>query len=155
MSDCWFIVLFCFEFILLTTSPLATTCFSVGITLFLTFVICFFFRFYTSEVIWHLYFSVWFISLSIKLSSSIHAVAKNKISFFLRLSNSPYRELPGGSVVENLPVNAGDAGSIPRSGRSPGEGNGNPVQYSCLENPTDRGARWATVRGVTKQSDTA
>ena len=45
---------------------------------------------------------------------------------------------PDGSVVDNPPVNAGDAGSIPGSGRSPGEGNGNPFQYSCLENPMDR-----------------
>ena len=43
----------------------------------------------------------------------------------------------GGSVVKNLPANEGDVGSIPRSGRSPGEGNGNPLQYSCLENPME------------------
>ena len=47
---------------------------------------------------------------------------------------------PGGSVVKNPPVNAGDAGSFPGSGRPPGEGNGNPIQYSCLGNPTDREA---------------
>ena len=47
---------------------------------------------------------------------------------------------PGGLVVKNLPANAGDMGSIPESGRSPGEGNGNPLQYSCLENPVHRGA---------------
>ena len=46
--------------------------------------------------------------------------------------------------------NAGDPGSIPGSGRSPGEGNGNPLQYSCLENPMARGAWWATVHGVAK-----
>ena len=46
--------------------------------------------------------------------------------------------------------NVGDLGSVPGSGRSPGEGNGNPLQYSCLENPMDRGAWWATVHGVTK-----
>ena len=46
--------------------------------------------------------------------------------------------------------NTGDAGSIPGWGRSPGEGNGNTLQYSCLENPMDRGAWWATVHGVTK-----
>jgi len=60
---------------------------------------------------------------------------------------------PGGSVVKNPPANAGDAGDvglIPGLGRSPGEGNGNPLQYSCLENPMDRGAWWATVHGVTK-----
>ena len=46
--------------------------------------------------------------------------------------------------------NAGDVGSIPGSGRSPGEGNGNPLQYSCLENPMDRGAGRATVLGIAK-----
>ena len=56
-------------------------------------------------------------------------------------------------MVKNLPANAGDVrdmGSIPGSGRSPGEGNGNPLQYSCLENATDRGAWRATVHRVTK-----
>ena len=48
--------------------------------------------------------------------------------------------LPGGSVIKNLPVSAGDAGSIPGSGRSPGEGYGNPLQDPCLGNPMDRGA---------------
>ena len=60
---------------------------------------------------------------------------------------------PGGSVVKNLPANAGDAGnasSIPGLGRSPGGGNGNSLQYSCLENPMDRGAWQATVLGVVK-----
>ena len=47
---------------------------------------------------------------------------------------------PGGLAVKNPPANAEDTGSIPRWGRSPGEGNGNPLQYSCLENPMDRGA---------------
>ena len=55
----------------------------------------------------------------------------------------------GGSVVENLNANAGAAGSIPGSGRSPGGGNGNPVQYSCLENPMNKGAWRATVHGDT------
>ena len=56
-------------------------------------------------------------------------------------------------VVKNLLANAGDerdAGSIPGSGRSPGGRHGNPLQYSCLENPMDRGAWWATVHGVAK-----
>ena len=57
---------------------------------------------------------------------------------------------PRGSVVKNPPVNTGDESSIPESGRYPGEGNGNPLQYSCLENPRDRGAWQATVHGVTK-----
>ena len=51
--------------------------------------------------------------------------------------------------------NVGDTGLIPESGRSPGEGNGNPLQYSCLENPMDRGAWRATVHGVTKEPDTS
>ena len=53
-------------------------------------------------------------------------------------------------MVKNLPANAGDEGLIPGSERSPGGGNGNPLQYSCLENPMDRGAWWATVHGVAK-----
>ena len=57
---------------------------------------------------------------------------------------------PGGSVVENLPASAGDPGLIPGLGRSPGGGNGNPHQYSCLENSMDRGAWRDTVHGVTK-----
>ena len=57
---------------------------------------------------------------------------------------------PGGLAVKNLPDNAGDAGLIRRSGRSPGEGNGNPLQYTCLENLMDRGAWWAAVHGIAK-----
>ena len=57
---------------------------------------------------------------------------------------------PGGSVVKNPLVNTGDMGLIPGSGRSPGEGNGNPFQYFCWDNPMDRGASQATVHGVTK-----
>ena len=53
-------------------------------------------------------------------------------------------------TVKNLPVVWEDPGSIPGSGRPPGEGNGYPLQYSCLENPKDRGTWWATVHGVTK-----
>ena len=58
--------------------------------------------------------------------------------------------LPGGTVAKNPPANAGDAGSVPEWGRSPGEENGYPLQYCCLENPTDRGAWRATVHGLTK-----
>ena len=57
---------------------------------------------------------------------------------------------PGGSEVKGSARNAGDLASIPGLGRSPGEGNGNPFQYSCLENPMDRGAWWATVHRVAK-----
>ena len=66
-------------------------------------------------------------------------------------------DLPSGSVAKNLPANAGDAEDvslIPGSGRSPGEGNGNPLKYSCLENPMDRGAWQATVQQGHKEPDT-
>ena len=59
-------------------------------------------------------------------------------------------DFPGGSDGKVSACNAGDPGSIPGLGRSPGEGNGNPLQYSCLENPVDRGAWQATFHGVTK-----
>ena len=68
---------------------------------------------------------------------------------YYRLS-SPFRDFPGGSEYKASAYNAGDLGSIPGSGRSPGEGNGNPFQYSCLENLMDRGAWRATVHGVAK-----
>ena len=54
---------------------------------------------------------------------------------------------PGGAEVKASACSVGDLGSIPGSGRSPGEGNGNPLQYSCLENPMDGGAWWAAVHG--------
>ena len=56
-------------------------------------------------------------------------------------------------MVKNLFANAGDSSLIPGSGRSPGEGNVNPLQYPCLGNPMDREASWATVQGVAKESD--
>ena len=61
---------------------------------------------------------------------------------------------PSGLVVKNPPANAGDTGLIPGLGRFPRGGNGNPFQYSYLENPMDRGAWWATVHKVTKESNT-
>ena len=61
-----------------------------------------------------------------------------------------YMGFPGGSEDKTSACNAGDLGLIPGLGRSPGEGNGNPLQYSYPENPMDRGAWWATVHGVTK-----
>ena len=63
------------------------------------------------------------------------------------------RGFPGGSEVKASASNTGDLGSVPGSRRSPGEGNGNPLQYSCLENPMDGGAWWATVHGIA-ESDT-
>ena len=62
----------------------------------------------------------------------------------------PNKGFPGGSEVKVSASNVGDPGLIPGSGRSPGEGNGNPLQYPCLENPMDGGAWWATVHGVAK-----
>ena len=72
--------------------------------------------------------------------------------FFFFFINECYFTVgfPGGSVVKNSPTNAGDLCSIPGLERSPGEGNSNPLQYSCLGNHTDRGVWWATVQGVTK-----
>ena len=62
-----------------------------------------------------------------------------------------YVGFPDGSVVKNLPATAGDTGSIPVSGRCPREGNGNPLQYSCLGNCMDRGPWRATVHGIAKE----
>ena len=79
-------------------------------------------------------------------------VFSGKCTLFATVSTN-FWGCPGGSVVKNPPANAGDAkevGSISGSGRSPGEGNVSPLQYSCLQNPVDRGAWWATVLGVAK-----
>ena len=74
------------------------------------------------------------------------------LSFFFFCVQKPF---PGGSLVENSPANVGEAGWIPGWGRAPGAGNGNPLQYSCLGNPTDRGAWRATVHGVPKSQTPA
>ena len=67
------------------------------------------------------------------------------------MSQQRRQGFPGGSVVKNPPANAGDP--VPGSGRSPGEGSGHPLQYSCLGNPMDRGAWQAIVHGVAKELD--
>ena len=79
--------------------------------------------------------------------ATVHGVAKSQtqLSDFTSLQG-----FLGSSDGKVSAYNAGDPGSIPGSGRSPGEGNGNPLQYSCLENLMDGGAWWATVHGVTK-----
>ena len=80
----------------------------------------------------------------------VHGVTKSQtwLSDF-HFTSLPFLGFPGGSVVKNPPANAGDVGSSPGLGRSPGEGNGNPLQYSCLRgNLMDRGAWRATVHGV-------
>ena len=71
----------------------------------------------------------------------------NKV-FFIRLYKDKLG-FPGVSVVKNLPAKAGHMGSTPGPERSPGGGNGNPLQYSCLDNPMDRGDWWASVHGIT------
>ena len=73
------------------------------------------------------------------------------------LRNMTFIGFPGGAVVKNSPASVGDArdaGSIPGWGRAPGGGNGNPLQYSCLRNPMDRGAWRATVHGGSQKSQT-
>ena len=70
--------------------------------------------------------------------------------FFLIFHMSKYRGFPCSSDSKASTYNVGDLGSIPESGRSPGERNGNPLQYSCLENSMDRGAWWAIVHTVVK-----
>ena len=68
----------------------------------------------------------------------------------MNILNTTELSSPGGSEVKNLTANAEDLGSIPGSGRFPGEGNGKPLQYSCLENPMDGGPWWTAVHGVAK-----
>ena len=80
----------------------------------------------------------------------LHLLPKIFCHSLIWLFPTPPSGFPGGSEVKASACNVGDLGSIPGSGRSPGEGNGNPLQYSCLENPMDRGAWWATVHGVAK-----
>ena len=76
------------------------------------------------------------------------------VIYFIHSTNSIWG-FPDSSVGEESACNAGVTGSIPRSGRSPGEGNGNLLQNSCLGHPMDRGALWATVHGVAKRQDGA
>ena len=75
---------------------------------------------------------------------------KPSVKSGLVVASQDLKGFPGGSVVKNPPANAGDMGSIPGSGRSPGARNGNPLQYSCLENPMERGAWWAALHRVAK-----
>ena len=88
-------------------------------------------------------------SLPIVLEDSFSKGSWSPASCIL-VESSLFLGFPGGSEVKACARHAGDLGSIPGSGRFPGEGNGNPLQYSCLENPMDRGAWWATVHGVAK-----
>ena len=78
---------------------------------------------------------------------------KFAIALYYNIVTTMIWGFPGGLVVENQPANTGDTGSILGLGRSPGEGNGKPLQFSYLENPMDRGVWQATVQGVTKELD--
>ena len=153
----------------------------IGLLLWLFIYLCIS---HVSEIIWYLSFSIWFISLSMILSRSIHVVTNGKTSCFfydLVVFQSTYTlHLPYpfihlselsfhiSAVVNNTAVhlvvyvsfghsdgkesacNAGHPGSIPGSGRFPGERNGKPPQYSCLENSVDRGAWSGIAYGVAK-----
>ena len=79
-----------------------------------------------------------------------HGVTKSDTTKRLNWTDHPIWGFPGVSVLKNLPANAGNVDSIPELGKSPGERNGYPLQYSCLENSMDRGAWWATVHGIAK-----
>ena len=81
---------------------------------------------------------------ALELLEKMHAVERNGM---LHLSSTSWLS---GKESPTSAEDSGDVGSIPGSGRSPEEGNGNPLQYSCLENPKDRGAWWAAVHGVAK-----
>ena len=87
--------------------------------------------------------------LVLRLVVSMDYLRASGIKFEWSLKGSGYR-LPCGSVGKESACRTGDPGSTPGSGRSLGEGNGNPLQYSCLGNPTDRGACWARVHGVAR-----
>ena len=92
-------------------------------------------------------------SASFMIKSHIHTWLLKKIQlcrYCCGILQPPVIVFPGGSDGKASVYDVGDLGLIPGSGRSPGEGNGSPLQYYCLENPMDRGAWWATVRGVTK-----
>ena len=85
----------------------------------------------------------------IYLNDGVTNIAEKEAKAILK-GTQKLEGLPGGSDGKESTCNVGDLGSIPVSGRSPGEGNGYPLQYSCLENPINKGACWATVHGVTK-----
>ena len=103
-------------------------------------------RLYLKKVSHHFYFL-----LFLWVLRSLYSILLALFSALAILLLLTPQGFPGGSEVKNPHANAGDVGSIPGSGRSPGEWNGNPLQYSWLGNPMDRGAWWATVHGVTKE----
>ena len=98
------------------------------------------------------FFFFFFTFLCTKIFFCCFFTFSSAFSFFFGLPPPPpsLSNFLGGSVVKNLPANAGDVGSIPGSERSPGGGNDNPLQYPCLENSLERGAWWDTVHGISK-----
>ena len=114
-------------------------------------------KIFSTESALHIRYSkYWSFSFSISPSSEYSGLMFFRIDWFHLLTVQDkciflfILDFPRGSEVKVSACNAEDLGSIPGSGRSPGEGNGNPLQYSCLENPMDGRAWWATVHGVTK-----
>ena len=105
----------------------------------------------TILVFWVLSFKPAF---SLSSFTCIKRLFSSSLLYAIRLVPSAYLGFPGGSDGKDSACKARDLGSIPGSGQSPGEGNGNPIQYSCLENPVDRGAWWATVHSVAELNTT-
>ena len=93
-------------------------------------------------------------SLSLVLSSSLPLLIYHVSFIFVFTSTHGALDFPGGSDAKVSAYSVGDPGLIPGSGRSSGEGNGNPLQYSCLENPMDGGSWWTTVHGVAESDMT-
>ena len=87
---------------------------------------------------------------SFLIALTIGAFVGKMMSLLFNMPSSFVMAFPGGSLFKNVPANAGEANSIKKLRRSPGEGNGNPLPYSCLRNPMDRGAWRATIYGVIK-----
>ena len=83
-----------------------------------------------------------------------HGCGKKNTAMSDKMARTSVRGFPGGSAVKKPPANAADGASVPGQGRSPGEGNGNSLQYSCLGNPVDRGAWRATDYGGHKELET-
>jgi len=101
----------------------------------------------------HTFFNIFSIIQDIECSSLCHTVASCCLSVFYIVVYVNLRASQVALVVKNTPASKEDirdVGSSPGLGRSPGGGHGNPLQYSCLENPMDRGAWWATIHGVAK-----
>ena len=88
------------------------------------------------------------------LENSMHCIVHGVTKSWTQLSDFHFHSFilgfPSGSMVKDMSANTGDSSSIPRLRRSLGEGNGNPLQYSCLENPRDGGVWWAAIYGVTE-----